>query len=191
MKEIKNKNDLIQLIKESRLYNKDKKAVIYRGNKNPKILFIGEAPGKDENKVGKPFVGRSGKLLQNWIDTFKLTKYYGIANTCPLIPLTKDEKIRKPSPKEISYFRPFVKYILKRTNPKIIICLGSSATESLLNKRIGEMIRENTIIEKGKYKILAMYHPSYFLRQGKDGIEEFKIVYKNIRNILKENINKK
>ena len=166
-----------EYIKNSPLYDPSKKVVLYRGVEHPTILFIGEAPGKEENKIGKPFVGRCGKLLDKWIWSHSLERLCGITNTVPLIPLYEG-KIRKPTVEEIKYFRPFIKYMLNKYQPKLLILLGDAATTSVLHENIGAV--KNKWFENKPYIVTAMYHPSYYLRNGRDGLDDFNALYKNI-----------
>lgn len=172
-----NKIKFSEYIRKSPLYSPDKKVVLYRGAVHPNILFIGEAPGKEENKVGKPFVGRCGKLLDKWIYSHQLERNCGITNTVPLIPLYEG-RIRKPTVDEIKYFRPFVKAMLNKYQPKLLILLGDAATTSVLHESIGAV--RGKWIDKGPYVITAMYHPSYYLRNGRDGLDDFNDLYKRI-----------
>jgi uracil-DNA glycosylase len=141
--------------------------VFGKGSNNPKIVFIGEAPGQEENKIGEPFVGRSGKLLDKWIDFLELDKNdFRIINVVPIIPLEKNS-IRKPSKEEIEYFLPLTKKYLELLNPKIIILLGKSAS-SIFDKNI----KLGEIKEYENTKMFFIYHPSYYLRRGGKGFEE-------------------
>jgi uracil-DNA glycosylase len=142
------------------------KIVFGRGSDNPTILFIGEAPGFSETQTGKPFVGRSGKLLDGWIDDLKLEKNYAIINVVPIIPL-KEGKIRPPTEKEINYFLPLTKEYISFLNPKLIVLLGRSAA-SIFDKTLtlGELK------PWGETKLFFIYHPSYYLRKGGKGFEK-------------------
>lgn len=147
--------------------------VISRGNLNePAFLFIGEAPGQTENKVGKPFVGRSGKLLDGWMNELGISNYV-IINTVPIIPLNEEGGIRKPTKSEIDFFRPYVDNLIKEISPKYIICLGRSALEYL------DISLTNT---HWKDNVGFIYHPSYYLRRGQNGMEDFQDLMKNIGN---------
>lgn len=173
---------LEEYIKKSPLYDKDKFIVLYRGVRKPKILFIGEAPGKEENKIGRPFIGRSGTLLNRWVETYHLQNKYGITNAVPLIPLTPLHAIRKPTTAEIEYFRPFLKHMINKYEPKLLILLGDSATTSVLGKKISEAKQGDHFMEiKKGYKIPAasIYHPAYYLRNGRDGLDDFGELYEN------------
>lgn len=169
---------IYELIQRSSLYDEKKKIVLYRGVDHPTILFIGEAPGKEENEVGVPFVGRSGKLVQKWIDQFHIGHLTGITNSVPLMPTTVAGTIRKPSLEEIDYFRPFVHTMIKNHQPRIIILLGDTATTSVLRTPISQT--RGKVHYKHNAFVTAMYHPAYYLRHGQDGIADFQKIYDDV-----------
>jgi uracil-DNA glycosylase len=150
--------------------------VIGRGNlKNPQILFIGESPGKTENRTGLPFQGRAGVILETWIKENSLTSY-AIINSLPIIPLTAEGKIRKPTKDEIIYFRPYLIRLKDAIAPSYIICLGKTAAEAL----------------NCEFKLCAwiknigfIYHPAYYLRGGAkrdlEGRKHFKELIQHIK----------
>lgn len=142
--------------------------VFGRGSDEPKIVFIGEAPGQSENKVGKPFVGRSGKMLDKWIKYLNLNQNdFCIINVVPIIPLNKENKIRPPTENEINYFLPTIEKYLELLNPKLIVLLGRSAA-SIFDKTL-----KPSQTKKWKNKeLFFIYHPSYYLRNGGKGFEE-------------------
>lgn len=142
------------------------KIVIGRGEKiNPEYLFIGEAPGQDENKVGKPFVGKSGKILDRWIKEAGIVSFT-IINAVPIIPLDEAGQIRTPTHDEIEYFRPYTRDLIRHIKPKRIVCLGKSAAKFL---------QEDANFKNTGWngRIGFIYHPSYFLRNGKNGVSDF------------------
>lgn len=145
------------------------KLVLGRGTlDSPKILFLGEAPGKTENKEGRPFVGRSGKILDKWIEHLGI-KTFAITNAIPIIPLNDEGKIRKPTPDEIAYFRPHIKELIDSINPDKIIIVGKTAAECFqVEFRLGEW----------QGKIGCIYHPAYYLRQGANGISDLEKLFK-------------
>lgn len=166
--------ELKEVAKKHELYENVLKTngniVIFRGNlDNPDYLFIGEAPGNDENKQGIPFIGRSGKLLDNWVIISGIDSF-AIINTVPIIPLTPEGKIRKPTKEEIGHFKPYVDSFIKSINPKNIICLGKSALEYM------DIKLENTF---WKGNIGFIYHPAFFLRRGQKGTEDFAKLIRN------------
>lgn len=169
------KEEIILAAKNHPLYKNiiktNGKIVINKGSENPDFLFIGEAPGYTENKIGVPFVGRSGKILDMWLEMG--IKSYGVINAIPIIPLDENNKIRPPTKEEISYFRPLISKLIKIMNPKYIICVGKSASNFL---------NENFKLCEWSGNIGFIYHPSYYLRNGKNGIEDFRKLIEKIKD---------
>jgi len=156
--------------------------VFGRGEESAKILFIGEAPGFSENEKGKPFVGRSGSLLEEWVKDMELGKEdYAIMNVVPIIPLSEEKKIRPPTQQEIDYFLPLTMKMINAINPELIVLLGKSAARAfgLEAMRVGET-REHL----GK-RMHFLYHPAYHLRNGRKGLEDL-VKLKALLNEKKE-----
>jgi len=179
---------LFNLAKKSELYKNvtqtNGKIVFGRGNDEAKILFMGEAPGFSENEQGRPFVGRSGALLGEWIKHIGLNeKNYAVINAVPIIPLSADKKIRPPTEQEIKYFQETVKEIIKEINPEIVVLLGKSAARAfgLEEMKVGET---RNVDEK---KFFFIYHPAYYLRNGKKGFEDAD----KMKNVLEKHENEK
>jgi len=173
---------LLEYIRKSKLYYPPKNIVLYRGVSNPKILFVGENPDKEENLKGIPFLGKSGKMLDSWIREYRLQKYVGMIYAIPLIPLNVFGGVRNPYLDEIDYFRPYVEYMVEKLQPKIIICVGNTACRSVLKSNVGSM--RHHLTKKGKYFYTAVYHPTYYLRKGLNGLEDFKNTYIEISAVL-------
>ncbi len=140
------------------------------GNPNAKIMFIGEAPGANEDEQGIPFCGQSGKLLDNIIAAIGLTREKNayITNTVFWRPPAN----RKPTDEEIKLCRPFVKKHIAIINPKLIVLVGSTAVESLLEietpitKLRGKYFDyTNEYLDGQTIRTTAIFHPSYLLRQ--------------------------
>ena len=166
------------------LYNSSKKVVLLRGNPhNPHLLLVGESPGKTENRVGTPFVGSAGKLLDMWLSSSGITDF-AITNVVPLMPLDKEGKIRKPSKSEIEYFKPLLFFMIKHIKPQYIILLGSTASEAVLGMKISQSVFKvfEREIEGKMYRIGVVYHPAYYLRRGQSGAEDFENVYREVIN---------
>jgi DNA polymerase len=146
-------------------------------------VFVGEAPGADEDRLGEPFVGRSGKLLTDIITkgmNFQREDVY-ICNILRCRPPNN----RPPSPIEAANCNKFLEETLNIINPKFICCLGSIATKYLLqsDKSIGTM--RGKIHQYKNAKVICTYHPSYLLRvpdAKKDTWEDIKLLLK----IMKE-----
>src|SRR5438309_3530824 len=112
--------------------SKTRTQVVYGiGNPNADLMFIGEAPGRDEDVKGEPFVGRAGQLLTDIIKAMKLTRddVY-IANVIKCRP----PENRNPEPDELDACRPFIKRQIELIQPKVIVTLGKFALQSLLEK---------------------------------------------------------
>ena len=108
-----------------------KNVVIGRGSSQPLVVFVGEAPGQDEDKKGLPFVGRAGQVLDAEIKRIGLSynEYY-IMNACKCRPITKDFKNRKPTEPEMNNCKPFFVAQLRLLRPHIAVLLGQSAKDA-------------------------------------------------------------
>jgi len=137
--------------------------VVGEGNLIPNILFIGEAPGAQEDIEGKPFVGRSGKILRNALSELRITDFY-ITNLVKCRPTNN----RNPTLEESKNCFPYLRLQLKQLNPKIICTLGRHSTEKLLTASGIDMKTITThrgtkidiSIDGVKYLLLPMYHPA-------------------------------
>src|SRR5579862_3186786 len=135
------------------------------GNANAKVMFVGEAPGRDEDIEGLPFVGRSGKLLDRMIAAIGLdrTKVY-IANVIPWRPPGN----RTPTPQETQICLPFIQRQIELVNPDVLVTLGNPATQTLLSTREGIMRTRGRWFDydTGQRTIRALptFHPAYLLR---------------------------
>ena len=135
------------------------------GNPKARIMFVGEAPGRDEDIEGLPFVGRSGKLLDRMIASIGLdrTSVY-IANVIPWRPPGN----RTPTPLETQICLPFIQRQIELVDPDILVTLGNPSTQTLLSTREGIMKTRGRWLnyDTGTRAIRAMatFHPAYLLR---------------------------
>lgn len=131
------------------------------GNPKAKIMFIGEAPGADEDKQGEPFVGRAGKLMDKIIEAcqIKRSDIY-IANILRCRPPGN----RNPTNEEADNCRGFLDAQIEIVDPDYIVCWGSVAAKNLLHSElpIGKM--RGQFYEYGRARVVCTYHPSYLLR---------------------------
>lgn len=131
------------------------------GRIQPRVVFFGEAPGADEDRVGEPFVGRAGQLLTKIIEAcgWGRDDVY-IMNVLKCRPPDN----RTPLPDEVRNCRPFFERQLELLHPEYIVCVGTTPTQALLetNETIGKM-RKQFHNYRG-IKVVATYHPSYLLR---------------------------
>jgi DNA polymerase len=142
-----------------------KNLVFADGNPKSRVMFVGEAPGADEDREGLPFVGRSGKLLDRMMAAIGLdrTSAY-IANIVPWRPPGN----RTPTPQEAAICLPFIARQIELVDPDILVCLGGPSAQALLNIRDGiTKVRGRWYdFETGKRTIRAIptFHPAYLLR---------------------------
>ncbi|MDR2794829.1 MAG: uracil-DNA glycosylase [Holosporaceae bacterium] len=133
------------------------------GNESAEILFLGEAPGAEEDKQGQPFVGQSGQLLDKILNAVGLdrTKVY-ITNILPWRPPGN----RTPTTEEMTLFRPYVLKHINLINPKIVVCLGGTASKTLLqtNESLSQLRGRFFGIDEISARIFATFHPAYLLR---------------------------
>lgn len=136
------------------------------GNPDGKLMLVGEAPGRDEDIQGVPFVGRAGQLLDKMIGAIGLDRdSVYIANSVYWRPPGN----RTPTPAEAAVCRPFIERQIELANPDILMLLGGAAAKSLLDTTQGIMRlrgRWTTFTAGGKeYRTFPTLHPAYLLRQ--------------------------
>lgn len=131
------------------------------GTLRPRICFMGEAPGADEDRQGQPFVGRAGQLLTKIINAMKLSReevYILNALKC------RPPQNRTPVPEEIDNCRSFVEAQLEVLQPEFIVCLGAVAVRSILQSTLSiGKLRGQFHTYRGA-TVVVTYHPSYLLR---------------------------
>jgi DNA polymerase len=148
------------------LRNTASRLVFADGNPQARVMFVGEAPGRDEDIEGLPFVGRSGKLLDLMMKAIGLdrTSAY-IANIIPWRPPGN----RTPTPQESAICLPFILRQIELANPEVLVCMGGPSAATLLN------VKEGILKTRGRWlkhhagtreiRAIATLHPAYLLRQ--------------------------
>lgn len=149
------------------------------GSPNASIVFVGEGPGEDEDLQGEPFVGRAGQLLTRIIEAMGLKR--DDVYICNVVKCRPPGN-RNPEPDEIAACRPFLEKQIDAIRPKIIVALGTHASQTLLN------ITEKITALRGRFasyrdsiQVMPTFHPSYLLRnenKKKDVWEDMKMVLK-------------
>jgi uracil-DNA glycosylase len=135
------------------------------GNPQGRVMFVGEAPGYEEDVSGKPFVGRSGKLLDLMMGAIGLDRNAAyIANVVPWRPPGN----RTPTPQETAICLPFIRRQIELADPDVLVCLGGPAMQTLLN------LKDGITRSRGRWfpydtgtreiKALATFHPAFLLR---------------------------
>ena len=158
--------------------------VFGEGDPQTNLMFVGEAPGEQEDLQGRPFVGRAGQLLTRFLNLYgvKRERVY-ITNVVKCRPPNN----RNPAPDEISACYPFLEKQIELISPKVILCLGAFAARTILN------LPEKTPISKIRGKeqkvrlgdreiyVISTFHPAYLLRNRR-GEPEFQ---KDLENALR------
>jgi DNA polymerase len=142
-----------------------KQLVFADGNPQARVMFVGEAPGREEDLEGLPFVGRSGKLLDLMMAAIGLNRTTAyIANIIPWRPPGN----RTPTPQESQICLPFIRRQIELANPDVLVCMGGPASQTLLG------IKQGIKATRGRWfdfhtgtreiRAIATYHPAYLLR---------------------------
>ncbi len=150
--------------------------VFGEGDPHARIVFVGEAPGAEEDKQGKPFVGRAGQLLGELLGGVGLTRDdVFICNVLKCRPPNN----RDPEPREIESCSPYLRTQLSLIGPDIIVCLGRHAASTLLGTDAPmRELRGRTLPWQGM-QVLVTYHPAYYLRNSSQvtlGEQDFKLL---------------
>ena len=137
------------------------------GNPDGRVMLVGEAPGADEDRIGKPFMGRSGQLLDRMLAAIGLdrTQVY-VANIVPWRPPGN----RTPTPQEVAICKPFIARQIELASPEFLLCLGGPAAQNLLGVKDGILRTRGRWFtyktEDGReIRTLPTLHPAYLLRQ--------------------------
>ena len=145
-----------------KLHTLGRKQVVFGvGNPDADLMFVGEAPGADEDVQGIPFVGRAGQLLTKMIEAINLTRdQVYIANVIKCRPPGN----RNPEPDEIAQCEPFLFQQIAAIKPKVIVALGSFAAKTLLRSDESISRLRGRIYDFQGAKLIPTFHPSFLLR---------------------------
>jgi DNA polymerase len=145
-----------------KLFTLGRKQIVFgTGNPNAELMFVGEAPGADEDDQGVPFIGRAGQLLTKIIESIGLSRddVY-IANVIKCRPPGN----RNPEPDEIAECEPFLLRQIHSVRPKVIVALGTFAAHALLRTDAPISRLRGTFHDYQGAKLLPTFHPAYLLR---------------------------
>ena len=142
--------------------NSINKLVVGRGNPEAQIVIVGEAPGAKEEELGKPFVGRSGKLLDQLLQNagIDISQDVYFCNVVKCRP----PKNRRPTKIEIQENLPWLYQQIKLVNPKVIVLVGATALEAILKIKSRISILRGKWIDWDGKLVMPVFHPSYLLR---------------------------
>jgi uracil-DNA glycosylase family 4 len=135
------------------------------GNPEGRVMIVGEAPGADEDRIGKPFVGRAGQLLDRMLKAIDLDRgAVYIANIVPWRPPGN----RDPTPQEVAMCKPFLKRQIELASPEFLLCVGNASVRELLGVKDGiTRVRGRWFpypLPDREIRALATLHPAYLLR---------------------------
>jgi len=131
------------------------------GNRHARLMFVGEAPGADEDAQARPFVGRAGQLLTKIIEAIGLKRedvLIGNVNRC------RPPGNRAPMPDEAATCKPFLLREIEAVKPEVIVVLGNTAVKNLLDTNIGITKLRGEFQELNGIKVMPTFHPAYLLR---------------------------
>jgi len=175
--ELKELNKMVQNCHRCNLSKTRKNVVFGEGNPNAEIMFIGEAPGREEDLQGRPFVGKSGDMVTKMIQKVLLLKREDvyIANIIKCRP----PQNRNPEIEEIEACKGYLLKQIEIIKPKIIVLLGNIALHSLLNLNIGITKARGKLYDFNGIKVIPTFHPSYLLRnptKKKETLQDLKFI---------------
>jgi DNA polymerase len=131
------------------------------GNREARLMFVGEAPGADEDASGRPFVGRAGQLLNKIIEAIGMKRediFIGNVNRC------RPPQNRTPTPAEAKICKPFLLREVAVVKPDVIVVLGNTAMKNLLDTKEGITKLRGQFQDYRGIKVMPTFHPAYLLR---------------------------
>ena len=140
--------------------------VICRGNPASKLMIVGEAPGTEEDRQGKPFMGKSGQLLDKILAAVNLDSNQDVFITNAVFRLPPGDggkPLRKPTNDEIEFYKPYLLEIIRLIDPKIILLTGNVSSQSILGRTGITRLRGQWYDFHGRH-VMPIFHPAYLLR---------------------------
>ncbi len=176
-------NDYYEQIKNCNkcsLYSTRTNLVFGDGNENADLMFVGEAPGKNEDEQGKPFVGAAGKLLNQLLEEIGLKREdVYIAN----IIKSRPPNNRDPLPDEIEACKPYLMEQIKIIKPKIIATLGAHATRTMLNRSLSITQVHGKPHKMNNWTLIPIFHPAAALYK-RSTLDLLKDDFQNLKKLL-------
>lgn len=158
--------DEIRACRACRLCEKRRQAVPGVGDRKASWMLVGEGPGADEDRLGEPFVGQAGKLLDNMLAALGLTRAHQvfIANAVKCRPPHN----RTPEADEIAACLPFLQRQIELVQPRLLIALGRPGAQALLDTAVSIGAARGKRFERQGVPVVVTYHPAYLLRNPQD-----------------------
>lgn len=166
-----------------RLCEERNNTVLGEGNPDARIMFIGEGPGGDEDRTGRPFVGKAGQLLTKMIEAIDIKREE--VYICNIVKCRPPQN-RTPMEDEGEICLPYLRKQVAIIRPKIIVCLGATAAKFVIDKNIGITRQRGTWFERGEFSIIPTFHPSALLRDPSKKVlawEDFKSIKEKLNSL--------
>ena len=183
--------DLSQMVRSCtqcpNLVSSRKNVVFGVGNESADIMFIGEAPGADEDERGEPFVGKAGQLLTKIIETMGLKREdVYIANILKCRPDTPGKRFgnRPPTTEEMTTCSPWLHRQIEFIQPKVIVALGKTAVEGLLEQQVAITRFRGTWQTYRKIPLMPTFHPAYLLH--KQSLTEKRKIWEDMLSVMEK-----
>jgi uracil-DNA glycosylase family 4 len=165
-----------------------RKTVVFGvGSIDAQLMFVGEAPGADEDEQGEPFVGKAGQLLTKIIETMGLQRgdvYIGNILKCRPDTPGQSAGNRKPTSDEMATCIPYLHEQIDLIQPKVLVALGATAVEGLLGKTIGITKLRGTWKTYRNIPLMPTYHPAYLLRN--QAMSEKRKVWEDMLQVMEK-----
>jgi DNA polymerase len=177
----------MQCVKCPHLASSRKNVVFGVGNINATVMFVGEAPGADEDQQGEPFVGKAGQLLTKIIQAMGTTRdQVYIANILKCRPNTPGQSAgnRKPTSEEMETCIPYLHAQIDLIQPKVLVALGATAVEGLLGKTEGITRLRGNWKTYRNIPLMPTYHPAYLLRN--QAMSEKRRVWEDMMQVMEK-----
>ena len=173
-------DDIIRNCQKCSLAETRTKAVPGEGNLNAELMFVGEAPGRDEDLQGRPFVGKAGKLLTKIIHAMKFQRdEVYITNIVKCRPPGN----RNPQGNEIASCKGYLLAQIEAIDPKVIVTLGKVAANFFINSSLGMTVLRGDFYDFGDIKVMPTFHPSYLIRN--EGNRKLrKMVWEDMKKVM-------
>ncbi len=174
-----------QACRACRLGSQRTQAVFARGSQTAKVMFVGEAPGVDDDKQGAPFVGRAGQVLDKMIVAMGLSMEKDVY-ICNVLKCRPSDGHR-PAADEVAACMPYLHQQIDLVRPRAIIAQVNTAVMSLLESKEGiDRWRGQLKTYRGQRLVVATYHPSYLLRPGPEQANAKKTTWEDLQLVMKQ-----
>jgi uracil-DNA glycosylase len=172
------------------LYKTGTQAVFGEGSANAEVMFVGEQPGDQEDKAGKPFVGPAGKLLDQALEDAGIdrNKVYvtNVVKHFKWVARGKRRIHQKPNSSEIAACRPWLEAELEVVEPRVLVCLGATAAQALLGRQFRVTRERGKPVESDLAEhVVATIHPSAILRDPETREREYAAFVEDLKIVAK------